>query len=473
MPNVLPSLGVGIIYATGLDEVVVAAIDAAVLDLVEVEPETLWATSGAAYRVNERAIARLSAIDRPKLVHGVGFPVGGTAPFDVDHVRRFVEVATHLGSPWVSEHLSFSRTERDGRWHATGFLLPPLQSSEGVDLAASNIRRLSAYLPVPFAFETGVNYLRPQRGELTDGAFFGAVAEAADCGILLDLHNVWTNERNGRQPVLEALSEMPLDRVWEMHLAGGELFGSYWLDAHSDLVANELLELADVVIPMLPNLHALNFEIMPDYIQAKGIGVDALVGQLATLQSLWSRRRVRVRAAAHARTTSSRAVSQGLPSPSDWETALGRLVIGDAAFESLGSDLATDPGVDVLRRLAEAGRAGTVVDCLSLSSRLLMLELGSDGLWKLLQAFWTSTPPQAFGIDEARSFAAFVRSRELDIPHLGVVLAFELTTLDVLVEDRPMTVAFDCDPVPLLSSLGEGRRPDKLRPGRYELLIEP
>lgn len=446
-----------------------------VLDLIEVEPETLWATSsapGSTYRVDDRALSRLQTLPLRKLVHGVGFPVGGTAPLDVEHVERFVEVVEALESPWVSEHLSFSRAVSEGGWFATGFLLPPLQSAEGVRLAASNIRRLSAYLPVPFAFETGVNYLRPQPGELSDGAFFAGVAEEADCGVLLDLHNLWTNERNGRQPVLDALAEIPAERIWEMHLAGGQEFGSYWLDAHSDLVPGPLMELAAEVIPRLPNLKALNFEILPDYVQAKGLTTDDLIGQLEGLQGLWALRPIRISAQAP-RVPAWTAPMGHLPTPAEWERALGAMVVGAPSPPEVGDRLAADPGVDVLRRLVEAGRAGTAVDCLKLTSRLLTMEIGADGLWQLLQAFWTTTPPEPFAADEARNLAAFLRSRRLEIAHLGEVLDFELATLSALIDGQPQTAQFSCEPLALLTALGEGRRPEGMRPGRFELVVEP
>jgi uncharacterized protein len=68
---------------------------------------------------------------------------------------------------------------------------------------------------------------------MPDGVFVGAVAESADCGILLDLHNVFANGVNGRQPVEDFLAQLPLDRVWEIHLAGGFDMEGLWLDAHS------------------------------------------------------------------------------------------------------------------------------------------------------------------------------------------------------------------------------------------------
>ena len=146
------------------------------------------------------------------------------------------ETVTALGAPWASEHLSFNAIQTGCAVEQIGFLLPPRQTHAGVDVAVHNIRCLMPRLPVPFAFETGVNYLQPRADELRDGEFVAAIAMKANCGILLDLHNLWVNERNGRQSVTEFVDMLPLDRVWEVHLAGGMMLGDYYLDAHSDVI---------------------------------------------------------------------------------------------------------------------------------------------------------------------------------------------------------------------------------------------
>ena len=75
-------------------------------------------------------------------------------------------------------------------------MLPPAQTTAGVEVAAEHVRAYHTAAHLPFLVETGVNYLRPHPGELSDGAYIAGVAGRADCGILLDLHNLLTNERN-------------------------------------------------------------------------------------------------------------------------------------------------------------------------------------------------------------------------------------------------------------------------------------
>src|SRR5262249_26941292 len=118
----------------------------------------------------------------------------------------------------------------------------------------------------PLALETGVNYLRQSDGEMSDGRFIREVVEGADCGLLLDLHNLWTNERNGRQRALDVIAELPLDRVWEVHVAGGEERGGFWVDSHCGAMPEPVRRLAREVIPCLPNLGAVTLEVFPSWL---------------------------------------------------------------------------------------------------------------------------------------------------------------------------------------------------------------
>ena len=123
---------------------------------------------------------------------------------------------------------------------------------------------------------------------MSDGDFVAEVAEAADCGILLDLHNVLCNARNGRQSLEAFCDAIPLDRVWEIHLAGGVSERGFWLDAHSGLVEPVLMDLVADLVPRLPALGAIIFEIMPDFIPATGLtAIGKVLGQL---NDLWSAR---------------------------------------------------------------------------------------------------------------------------------------------------------------------------------------
>jgi len=261
----LPELGVGLNWFPELGPVLKANIE--LVDVLEVEPQSLWRREKGADRLvlDQAALAALRRYRLPMLAHSVTLPVGGTLPPSQDEAAQLAAVSRKLSSPWVSEHLGFNRViDESGKWQS-GFLLPPRQTVSGVEAAVASVRALATRQPVPLAIETGVNYLRPRSAELPDGEFVARVAEQADCGILLDLHNVWTNERNGRQTLADYIDQIPLERVWEIHLAGGHGHRGFWLDAHSGPVPLGLMELASRIVPRLPNLKAIVFELFPSY----------------------------------------------------------------------------------------------------------------------------------------------------------------------------------------------------------------
>ena len=261
----LPELGVGLNWFPELDPVLKANKE--LVDVLEVEPQSLWRREKDAdgLVLDQASLAALHRHQLPLLAHSVALPVGGTLAPPKDEAVRLSAVSGKLSSPWVSEHLSFNRiVDESGEWQS-GFLLPPRQTISGVEAAVASVRDLAAGLSVPLAIETGVNYLRPRSEELPDGEFVARVADEANCGILLDLHNVWTNERNGRQALADYIDQIPLERVWEIHLAGGHRHRGFWLDAHSGAVPVELMELATRIVPRLPNLKAIVFELFPSY----------------------------------------------------------------------------------------------------------------------------------------------------------------------------------------------------------------
>lgn len=464
----------GVIYTPALQPLLEAETD--LVSVIEVEPETLWtftADPAEPYRPDPSALARLRALPQPKLVHGVGFPVGGSRPPDPLHLPLLVDMIDSLGAPWASEHLAFNQAAGPDGTFATGFLLPPLQSPGGVAAAAASIRSVASLLPVPFAVETGVNYLEPRAGEMSDGAFVAAVAEAADCGIVLDLHNLWANERNGRQSVEDVLAELPLERVWEVHVAGGSEFRGYWLDAHSGEVPGPLLEVAQRILPELPELRAVIFEITATFLNR--LGFDGVRRQLAALRELWDGRGRSPRLASRRRP----AVLEPSPSPEpdftpgEWEDGLAALVVGRPSSSSAYDRLAGDPGVDVLRQLVWNFRSGVLVETLGLTCRLLLLHGGDPLVRDLFDGFFSSAPPQLFASVEAEAFGAYLERRRPEVPFLEEVLGFERASIRAVLEGRPQLVPFRFDPASLLEPLARGRFPEAPTPGRFEVEVTP
>jgi len=461
-------LGIGITYTSALEPLLDQFPD--LIDVLEIEPQTLWLQSkdaATAYTFPVETMQHLMTLPGRKLIHSVGIPVGSSARPEANQLSLLKRMIDECRSPWASDHLSFNSTPD----FKTGFFLPPRQTAEAIDKIVANIRDLQRALHVPIAVETGVNYLQPRSDELPDGMFTAMVAERADCGILLDLHNIFANELNGRQTMVEFLAQLPLDRVWEVHLAGGMEVDDYWLDAHSGAIAEPLFEIAKKIIPTLPNLRAIIFEIFPAFVQS--VGLDVIRIQLLRLRELWNLRTSTTPSIDHRKeNVMSPDLSGNGVSSAEWETTLGSLVIGRTLHTPLAQQLSTDPGVMLINKLVNEFRGSMIVRVLPLTSRFMMLSLGTETFRLILDEFWRTVPPSLFASTEALGFAAFLRNQNLALPKVLKILEYECAVVETLLDGQTRVVSFDFDPLPFLRALSQRRLPDTLSQlGDYEIEV--
>jgi uncharacterized protein (UPF0276 family) len=463
-------LGVGVTYSPAIEELLQRCPE--LFDVLEIEPQTLWTRlrDGPPYfRVRPEMLSHLAGLPGRKLIHSVGTPVGGTVAPEAEQLELLRQMVEQFDAPWASDHLSYNQTPE----FATGFFLPPRQTPAGVATVTAAIGTLQRGLGVPIAVETGVNYLRRRSDELPDGVFVAEVVRTADCGLLLDMHNVFANALNGRQPVDEFLGEIPLERVWEMHLAGGMELDGFWLDAHSGAIPDPLFALCESLVPRLPNLSAIIFEIFPSFVPL--VGLDLVRRQIERLHELWELRRPAVGPQPAPPPRARRAVAEAdALAPQAWERALGELVIGRQCANPHAMELAKDRGVQLIEGLIHEFRASMIVGVLRLTSRLLMLALGTDAFRTILHSYWSTSPPLMYASLEADAFASHVLSLDLAVPYLSDVLQFEQAVVATLTDDKTRVATFGCEPLPLLRALAAGSLPQEPpRPGRYEIELTP
>jgi uncharacterized protein len=464
----LPELGVGLTWLMGLESLVEA--NSPLIDVLEIEPQAFWrGDPGKAPAIDHAAVVSLQRRPTPKLIHSVGLPVGGTHPPPSAGLEMLRSVAVQLDAPWISEHLSFNCVgEESSTWH-TGFLLPPRQTLAGVEAAVSSVHALASRMPVPVAIEGGVSYLQPRSDELPDGEFVARVAEGADCGILLDLQNVWTNQHHGRQNAGEYVDQLPLERVWEVHLAAGSSHRSYCLDAHPGPSPADLFALALHIVPRLPNLKALVFEIFPGSVPK--LTAELLRSHLEGLQRIWDRK-----GSSHdspPQKVSRQEESGSGPTPLEWESALAALTAHKKCSGKLADELRADPGLAIVRGMVDRYRGSLIVRTLRLSSRLIILERGPGYMEQLLAAFWKVHPPEACAVDEAEAFAEYLQKENPYVPFLPEVLEYDRAVIEVALHGGERLVPFRADPLQLLNALGAGRRPMQIATGQFEVRLTP
>lgn len=464
----MPELGVGLVYWSALTPLFEDGAD--VVDVLELEPQSLWEKVKRSgewhYQQNDVLVEKVQAFQQPKLIHGVGQPLGGLTTDPVEHLDLLRQTVGSMRPAWVSEHLSFNRVGSPRGVEETGFLLPPRQSPAGVRVAADNIDAFRAALGCPVAFETGTTYLQPRDDEMADGEFFRAVASEADCGILLDLHNLWCNELNGRARVVDVIDQVPLERVWEVHVAGGMELNGYTLDAHSSRVHPRLVEIVAEILPRLPNLGALIFEILPEHVPS--VGIDGVHRQLNELRAVWSNRPARsIDLLLLAKPPHARSRPDDVAEVRVWEGALAAAIRGGSVGDSRFGDVSGDSGLLIYRELVGDFRRAAAARCLRYTMTAMLLGLGSRQTQEMLEDCFVRQAPDTFAAVEAEHVAQYLESRRdmtSRIPHLAEILAFERALLRATLYDETTDIEWTADPIAIFEALDGGRLPEGLPP---------
>ena len=460
MSNNLKELGVGLVYFQGFENFL--ASHAALIDVVEIEPQTFWYDKNEAcdaFKYDPEVTDFLRAYEKPKLFHGVGYPIGGLILPPPAQFNTLRQQCSQLQPEWVSEHLSFNMFNDAGRTVNSGFLLPPLQSREGVKTAVNNIRHYKAEMNMPFAFETGVNYLQPRKNEISDGLFAGLVAEEADCHILLDLHNILTNQRNGRQSVKDFLNALPLERVIELHMGGGIYYKNFYLDAHSGASDAELFGILENIVSKLPNLKALMFEINPDYFMKTP--EPAIINQLLQMKRIWDKKGSQQKKALSQKTKCVKPVCDESITVEEWEGTIGKLVLGKHPDTLLGEELLQDKGISIIKDLVFNFRGSVLISVLKYSTRLLRLAAGEKAFNNYVDEFFKSVLPELLPVIMAEQFSSFIHANKVTVPYLDKILEYEIASIYTAIDKKNRTVSFDFDPSPVLIALENALLPTR------------
>jgi len=170
--------------------------------------------------------------DYPVSFHGVGLSLGGSEPLDRAYLARLRRAIGFFEPRQISDHLCWTSSHG---YHSHD-LLPLPYTEEAICHVASRIAEVQDCLGRPLLIENVSSYLQYRNSTLSEWDFLVAVAERADCPILLDINNIHVSACNHGFDAGQYLQAVPPARVREMHLAGYEDHGSHLLDTHSRAV---------------------------------------------------------------------------------------------------------------------------------------------------------------------------------------------------------------------------------------------
>jgi uncharacterized protein (UPF0276 family) len=192
-------------------------------DWFEVITENFMIRGGRPLEILERARAA-----GPIVLHGVSLNIGGVDPIRESYLDDLLTLIRRFEPAWVSDHLCWGAFGR----HYAHDLLPLPFTEEAVTATAARIRHVQERLGRRILIENVSSYLTYEHSTMPEWEFLAAVAECADCGILLDVNNIYVNAINHGFSPLDYIAGVPIDRVGQIHLAGHSDAGTHLVDTH-------------------------------------------------------------------------------------------------------------------------------------------------------------------------------------------------------------------------------------------------
>ena len=210
-----------------------------VVDWFEIISENFMVDGGRALVTLERILEQYRVVQ-----HGVSMYFGSAEPLNREHLTRLKRLVKRTKTPWLTDHLCWGSV--DGRY--THDLLPMPYTFEAAEITARKIRQARDFLEVPIAVENVSSYAEFHVSEMTEWEFLREVVERADCGILLDVNNIYVSSKNHSFDPFEYLNAVPADRVAQIHIAGHSKFEKYILDTHDHPVIDPVWNLYERAI---------------------------------------------------------------------------------------------------------------------------------------------------------------------------------------------------------------------------------
>jgi len=204
------------------------------VDWFEIISENYMDSSGRPRYVLEQIAERY-----PVVMHGVSLSIGSTDPLNFEYLAKLKALGQAVGANWISDHICWTgvagRNSHD--------LLPIPFTEETLAHLVQRVRTVQDFLERPLVLENPSSYVTFAGSSMTEWEFIRHLAEEADCGLLLDVNNVYVSSVNHDFDPEEFIRSVPHERVVQFHLAGHTNCGTHLIDTHDNHVIDEVWQL--------------------------------------------------------------------------------------------------------------------------------------------------------------------------------------------------------------------------------------
>lgn len=215
---------------------------------VEFAPEN-WIELGGFWGKKLKEVSEQFSIT----AHGLSLSIGSPDPLNWEFIKQVKSFLDEHSITIYSEHLSYSQSQNAHLYD----LLPIPFREDAVKHIVQRIKEVQDFLERPLVLEN-VSYYTPVAAEMTEHQFISAIVNESNCNLLLDINNVYVNSFNHNYDAKEFISNLPLDKVAYIHMAGHEqVEEDLIIDTHGQAIIEKVFDLFEWTLPQLKEVPIL------------------------------------------------------------------------------------------------------------------------------------------------------------------------------------------------------------------------
>ncbi len=228
----LPNLGFGVgLRAQHLPDILSGG---ARVDWFEIISENFMDHAGYSSHILDQLVGEV-----PIVMHGVSLSIGSESPLNLDYLNKLKKLAERSKAVWISDHLCWTGLGS----HNSHDLLPLPLNEESLKHVSQRVLEVQDILQRPLVIENPSSYVQFHSSTLSEWEFLTELVGATQCGLLLDVNNVYVSAHNHRFDAEHYIRSIPHEHVVQIHLAGPAHCGEYMIDTHDTPVPPRVWEL--------------------------------------------------------------------------------------------------------------------------------------------------------------------------------------------------------------------------------------
>lgn len=189
---------------------------------------------------NQKKLEELKLLKQhfPLIPHSLELSLGSAEGIDESYLEKIAKLVEFVEPEWLSDHICFTKSGGI----KIGHLAPVPFTSETVKVFVRNITKVKNRIKTPLILENITYMIRFPSSEMSEAEFISRVLEETDCGLLLDVTNLYINSRNHGFDWRDFLDGLPFERIVQLHFVGLHKHQNLLIDAHANKTQNEIWE---------------------------------------------------------------------------------------------------------------------------------------------------------------------------------------------------------------------------------------